>query len=100
MTSDNGPPFQNEEFANFCKNRNICHITSPPHHPASNGLAERAVQTTKAVLNKLMEERGLLTNLQIDELVKSFLHHHHQTPSSEEGIIPYEKMLKYRPRTD
>ena len=35
------------EFAEFCKHNHIKHITVSPHHPASNGLAEGAVQILK-----------------------------------------------------
>ncbi|XP_055585012.1 uncharacterized protein K02A2.6-like [Uranotaenia lowii] len=80
IISDNGPPFNSKEFQHYCNTRNITHITSPPYHPASNGLAERAVQT-------------------IDNNIKKFLHHHHQTPTTDDGIIPYHRIFAFTPRT-
>ena len=53
MVSDNGPCFKAYEFVEFCKHNHIKHITVSPHHPASNGLAERAVQIFKRGVKKL-----------------------------------------------
>lgn len=50
--SDNGPAFRSKEFEDYCKSLGIKLIHSPPLHPASNGMVERAVQTTKSVLKK------------------------------------------------
>ena len=45
--SDNGPQFVSEEFAKFMKSNGIHHIRSAPYHAATNGLAERMVETFK-----------------------------------------------------
>lgn len=100
MVSDNGPPFNSVKFAQFCKARNIEHIFSPPYHPASNGLAERAVQTTKAVLDKIIVEGDSYSSLQIDHKIRTFLHHHHQTPTTGDNIIPNERIFAFKPRTE
>ena len=50
IVSDNGPQFASEEFADFAKANGIRHIRSAPYHPATNGLAERFVQTFKNAL--------------------------------------------------
>lgn len=52
LVCDNGPPFNSKEFVLFCKNLNIKLMFSPPYHPASNGLAERGVQTFKKFIKK------------------------------------------------
>ena len=52
IVSDNGSNFTSKEFETFLKLSGIKHITTAPYHPASNGLAERAVQTVKEGIKK------------------------------------------------
>lgn len=52
LMSDNGSQLKSEKFESFLKKRGIVHTTSSPGYPQSNGEAERAVQTVKALLNK------------------------------------------------
>lgn len=99
IVSDNGPPFNSHGFRKYCEMRNIEHILCPPYHPASNGLAERAVQTTKAVLGKLIKENDSYSSLQIDNEISKFLFHHHQTPTTEDKIIPNERIFSFIPRS-
>ncbi len=56
LVTDNGTPFVSEEIELFYKQNGIRHVRSAPYHPATNGLAERAVQSVKSFLKK--ETRG------------------------------------------
>ena len=50
LTTDNGPPFSSEVFAQFMSTQRVEHITSSPHYPKSNGFIERQVKTMKTEL--------------------------------------------------
>jgi transposase InsO family protein len=52
IVTDNGPQFTSHEFQEFCMDHGIKHMTSPPFHPASNGEAERLVQSLKRSIDK------------------------------------------------
>ena len=92
VVTDNGPGFVSQEFEQFLKNNGIYHTTSAPYHPASNGLAERAVQTVKKGLKN--EKSGNMTS----RLSKVLLAYR-MTPQSTTGNSPAEMLLGRRPRT-
>ena len=50
LRTDNGPQFSSQQFAEFAKQYDFIHTSSSPHFPASNGQAERTVQTVKHLL--------------------------------------------------
>ena len=90
---DNGTVFTSTEFQEFVRLNGIHHITSVPYHPASNGLAERAVQTLK---------QGLRKSTSADEMetrVPRFLFRYRIAPHSTTGISPAELLLGRQPRS-
>ena len=56
LVSDNGPCYTSEIFTNLMIEYNVNHITSLPHYPQSNGLAEKYVQIVKSLFHKAKEE--------------------------------------------
>ena len=48
------------DFATFTKMNGIEHIRSAPYHPASNGLAEKFVQSLKQALKASQKDGRLL----------------------------------------
>ncbi|CAM1308578.1 Uncharacterised protein r2_g1856 [Pycnogonum litorale] len=86
LVSDNASGFTSSEFQVFLKRNGIRHITSSPYHPATNGLAERAVQTVKAALKK-NTEGNLSTRL------LRFLFRYRTTPHSLTGKCPSELLM-------
>ncbi|XP_064485943.1 uncharacterized protein K02A2.6-like [Ornithodoros turicata] len=52
IVSDKGAAFVSSEYRKFLKRNNIKQLQIPPYHPASNGAADRVVQTVKSKLKK------------------------------------------------
>ena len=71
------------------KKNGIRHVTSAPYHPATNGCAERAVQTFKAALKKMKCSSGET----IMTLVNRFLFHYRITPATTTGQSPTELLM-------
>lgn len=44
IVTDNNPSFVAQLFERFCAQRDIELMHSPPYHPESNGLADKAVE--------------------------------------------------------
>ena len=89
VVSDNGSVFTSLEFEDFITKNGIRHARSAPYHPASNGLAERAVQTLKNGLKK-MSEGSLETRL------SRVLFQYRITPHSTTGQSPAEMLMGRR----
>ena len=92
IVSDNGTAFTSQEFKLFCDVNGIKHICSSPFHPASNGLAERAVQTVKTGLKK--QGGG-----DLDARLQRFLFQYRLTPQSTTGQSPFSLLMHRRPRS-
>ena len=92
IVSDNGPAFVSEEFELFTKSNGIKHLKSAPYHPASNGLAERAVQIVKRGLKKVRSGS-------ISTRLAKVLFTYRITPQGTTGVSPAELLLGRRPRT-
>ena len=90
---DNGSVFTSEEFSAFVRSNGIRHLTSAPYHPASNGLAERAVQTLKNAIKK--DSGGVSLQTQLN----NFLFRYRITPHSTTGIVLAELTLGRRPKS-
>ena len=85
FVSDNGPPYNSQEFAEFAKCYNFKHTFSSPFYPISNGEAERAVQTAKRILSTPDPYLALLA--------------YRSTPHSVTGYSPSELCLGRKSRT-
>ena len=57
LISDNGPCYTVDAFTSVMNAYHVNHITSSPHYPQSNGLAEKYVQIVKSLFYKAKEER-------------------------------------------
>ena len=92
IVTDNATCFVSDEFESFLSSNGVKHTTSAPYHPATNGLAERAVQIVKRGLRKIRE--GSM-NSRLAKVLLSY----RITPQSTTGISPSELLLGRRSRT-
>ena len=86
VVSDNGPCYTAELFTNLMSKYAVNHITSSPHYPQSNGLAEKFVQIVKNLFHKA-EEEGADIN--------KYLMIYHNTPLASTSKSPVQ-MLQQR----
>ena len=92
IVSDNGTCFTSQEFKAFTKANGIQHIFSSPYHPASNGLAERAVQTVKFAIKKLHDGS-------LESKLCRVLARYRITPHSTTGVAPSMLLMKREVRS-
>ena len=52
VRTDGGQCFKHKDFAAWCKDKDIVHEMSSPHHHKSNGQAEKAIREVKNLLKK------------------------------------------------
>ena len=92
IVSDNGPCFASEEFESFLLANGMKYVTSSPYHPATNGLAERAVQILKKGLKKV-------TTGSLQTRLAQVLMSYRITPQTTTGASPSELLMGRQPRT-
>ena len=89
LVTDNGTNFTSTEFKEFLKSNGIGHVRTAPYHPASNGMAERAVRSFKMAMKKL-------TTGSLETRVARFLFTYRITPQTTTGTSPSELLLGHR----
>ena len=81
IVSDNATTFKSEEFQQWCRERGITHLTGTPYHPATNGAAERLMQSFKQSFKKSKRPPK--------EALQEFLMQYRRTPLNQ-GLSPSE----------
>ncbi|UYV73840.1 hypothetical protein LAZ67_11001074, partial [Cordylochernes scorpioides] len=87
MVSDNASIFTGDTFSNYCLENGIRQKFIAPGHPATNGLAERNVQTLKNKLKSMINE-----NVPIHQKIQKILLRYRATPLAS-GRSPSEMYL-------
>ena len=90
LVTDNATTFMSQEFQAWCKQRGIVHLTGAPYHPATNGAAERLIQSFKQALRK--------SSLPPKEALQEFLMQYRRI-SFASGLSPSELLNGRRIRT-
>ena len=90
IVTDNAASFTSEEFKTWCEERGILHLTGAPYHPATNGSAERLVQTFKNALRK--------SSSPPKKALQEFLQQYRRTPLPT-GYSPSELLNSRQIRT-
>ena len=87
VVTDNGPQFISQQFEQFMKANNCTHTRTSPYHPATNGLAERFVQSLKQAIRASRKEKSLAHR------VANFLLHYRNVRHSTTEASPAQLMI-------
>lgn len=88
IRSDNGPPFNGDEYKNYCAERGIETIYSTPLFPQQNGLVENYMK----LVNKAMAS-AVSNGLPFKEELQAAVNAHNAAAHSVTGVPPEEVML-------
>ncbi|XP_046556895.1 uncharacterized protein K02A2.6-like [Haliotis rubra] len=94
IVSDNGAQFTSEEFQTFLRRNNIRHTRTAPKHPATNGQAERAVESFKMALKKIKNQTG-----DVHDKLQRYLFSYRTTVHAATGKTPAELLMRRSLRT-
>jgi transposase InsO family protein len=83
LKSDNGPPFNGEEFRDWCKQFGIQHVPIMPKWPAANGMCEVFNKNLKKII-----QISKSSNLNWRSELNTFLRNYRSTPHSSTGVSP------------
>lgn len=89
IIADNNP-FNSFECHKYYKSKEISLVTSSPHYPRSNGMAEKAVHLSKMILGKAREDR-------VD--YRNYVLNYNNTPLSTVNVSPSQILNSRRVRT-
>ncbi|XP_046142815.1 uncharacterized protein K02A2.6-like [Osmia bicornis bicornis] len=93
VVSDNGRTFVSDEFQKYLQNNGITQKLTAPYNPATNGLAERFVQTLKKALRTINT-----SNSNLQAALQRILMQYRITPHCTTGTSPAELMYNRKIR--
>lgn len=94
MVTDNGPQFTSQEMRDFLRTNVVKHILSSPYHPATNGLAERMVQTVKHSLKATKGKSTFEKRLAV--FLLQYRNTPHATTKASSAFLFMKRLLRTR----
>lgn len=92
VVTDNGPQFTSGVFRAFMKKNGIQHVTGAPYHPATNGLAERLVQSVKRAVKA--NKSGTSLQHKLDEFLLAYRVSPHAVTEQSPAQLMYGRKLR------
>ncbi|XP_063532135.1 uncharacterized protein K02A2.6-like isoform X1 [Cydia strobilella] len=94
LVVDNGTTWTSSEFQDYCKSKNIKISYTPPYYPATNGAAERFVQTFKSHVKKI-----IASGKPLEDAINLFLVDYRTSVNRATGVSPSKLMYQRELRT-
>ena len=95
VKTDNGPPFNGEQFSSWAKYTGFAHRLVTPLWPEANGEAERFMRTLGKAIRTAKVDSG-----NWKQEIFMFLRHYRATPHSSTGLSPAEMLNGRKLRTE
>ena len=89
IKSDNGPPFDSKQLADYFAAHNVKHQFITPYWPRANGEVERFMRCLNKLFRTIKIEKK---NYKVE--LQSFLRNYRSTPHSTTGVSPASLLLK------
>nr|XP_029714159.1 uncharacterized protein LOC109408875 [Aedes albopictus] len=95
LVSDHGVQFTSEGFQQFLKTNGVVHKMGAPYHPATNGQAERYVQTIKQKLKALKCTKSQL-NLELCNILLTYRKMIHPSTGKSPSMLLFGRQIRSR----
>ncbi|XP_062709500.1 uncharacterized protein K02A2.6-like [Aedes albopictus] len=95
LVSDHGVQFTSEQFQQFLRMNGIVHKMGAPYHPATNGQAERYVQTLKQKLKSLKCTKAQL-NVELCNILLTYRKMIHPATGQSPAMMMFGRQIRSR----
>ncbi|XP_036320563.1 uncharacterized protein K02A2.6-like [Rhagoletis pomonella] len=95
LVSDHGTQFNSKEFQAFLRSNGIVRKQGAPYHPATNGQAERFIQTVKQKLTAAMIKSGSM-HKELQNILLSYRRAIHPTTEKSPAMVMFGRQIQTR----
>lgn len=95
LVTDRGTQFTSDQFQKFLKRNGIVHKMGAPYHPATNGQAERYVQTFKDKIKALKCPRSEV-HVELQQILMAYRRTVHPTTGKSPSMLVFGRQIKSR----